>query len=266
MKSPTVRFLIGGVQKGGTSALAQYLQAHPDIRLPAGKEAHVFDDARAGDWNAARFEAEYEPHFPSLASSLPRANLCGDATPIYCFHPALIERVARYNPAMQWIILLRDPTERAISHYYMERNRGHESLSLAAALLAERWRLRGRHDDFSADSPLRRHSYFARGRYARQLDALYAQFPQDQVLILRSMDLLAHPELSMNRVHTFLGVAPQNGPMKFEQVFKGEYRGDARHLLVRWVLRQSFRRELSLLRSRHGVNFDANAIYPSTVA
>ncbi|MDI1254186.1 sulfotransferase [Thermomonas sp.] len=264
MNGPTVRFLIGGVQKGGTSALARYLQSHPDIRLPAGKEAHVFDDPRASNWTAVRFEAEYEGHFPNMQGSRP--GICGDATPIYCFHPALIERIARYNPAMRWIILLRDPIERAISHYYMERNRGQESLSLAAALLAEPWRLRGKQDDFSADSSLRRHSYCARGRYARQLDALYGHFPQDQVLILRSMDLLAHPANSMDRVHAFLGVAPQTGDRQFERVFQGSYAGQGRHPWVRWVLRQRFRRELSLLRSRHGVSFDSNFKHTSTVA
>ena len=264
MNGPTVRFLIGGVQKGGTSALARYLQSHPDIRLPAGKEAHVFDDPRAGDWTAERFEAEYQAHFLLMQGS--RSAVCGDATPIYCFHPALVERIARYNPAMRWIILLRDPIERAISHYYMERNRGQEARALAAALLAEPWRLRGREDDFSADSPLRRHSYCARGRYVRQLDALYGHFPRDQVLVLRSMDLLAHPARSMDCVHAFLGVAPQTGATQFERVFQGDYAGQGRHPWVRWVLRQHFRRELSLLRSRHGVSFDTNFKHASTVA
>ena len=41
--TPRVRFLIGGVQKAGTTALASYLATHPGLRLPAGKEAHVFD-------------------------------------------------------------------------------------------------------------------------------------------------------------------------------------------------------------------------------
>ena len=43
MTTPRVRFLIGGTQKGGTTALAHYLAQHPDVRLPKGKEAHVFD-------------------------------------------------------------------------------------------------------------------------------------------------------------------------------------------------------------------------------
>lgn len=263
MTEPLVRFVIGGVQKGGTSALARYLGSHPGIRLPAGKEAHVFDDPRAGDWSSARIEAAYQAHFPRVK---PGSAMCGDATPIYCLHPHLIERIERYNPKMQWIILLRDPVDRAISHYYMERNRGHERLPLWAALLAEPWRLRGHHDDFSDDSALRRHSYCARGRYARQLDALHRRFAPDRILILRSMDLLTRPGDCMQRVYAFLGVpAPALAPA-FEPVFQGSYGSKSRHSWVRWALRQRFRRELSLLRARHGVSLDADTKHDPAVA
>ncbi|MGV8942534.1 sulfotransferase [Thermomonas sp.] len=264
MNHPAVQFLIGGVQKGGTSALASYLQSHPDIRLPAVKEAHVFDDPRAGDWSAERFEAEYHQHFAGMLGT--HTAMVGDATPIYCFLPALIRRIALYNPAMRWIILLRDPIERAISHYYMERNRGQESLPLGLALLAERWRLRGREGDLSADSPLRRHSYCARGRYTRQLDALHAYFPADQILVIRSMDLLAQPAHSVNRVCTFLGVSAHTGGMRFEPVFPGHYGDRAQHPWVRWILRHRFRSELSLLHSRHGISFNDNFEFTSSVA
>ena len=250
---PLIQFLIGGVQKGGTSALARYLAAHPDVRLPTGKEAHVFDSSGFDDtWTAARIDAEYEPHFPHP----PTAALHGDATPIYLFHPRLVERIARYNPAMKWIILLRDPIDRAISHYYMERNRGAERLPLSAALLAESWRLRGRRDDLSADSPLRCHSYRARGEYVRQLDALYAHFPRDQILLLRSMDLLADPARCMERVYSLLGLAAPTHPPVYERIFAGRYDDRRGYRLLRWLLRQLFRRELATLRSRYGVRFD----------
>ena len=264
MKNRTVQFLIGGVQKGGTSALASYLQPHPDIRLPAVKEAHVFDDPRAGGWTAEHFESAYQAHFAD--SQIGSTAMCGDATPIYCFLPSLIGRVAHYNPAMRWIILLRDPIDRAISHYYMERNRGHESLSLASALIAESWRLRGRGDDLSDDSPLRRHTYYARGRYARQLDCLFAHFPKDQVLILRSKDLLVHPAPSMDRVYAFLGLSPPTIAAQFEPVFQGRYGDHAQHPWVRWALRQRFRRELTLLHSRHGISFNDSFKHTLTVA
>lgn len=251
---PLVQFLIGGAQKGGTSALAHYLGMHPDVRLPHGKEAHVFDnpDLDVGDWSAPRINAEYAAHLPDPEDSC----LHGDATPIYSFHPRLVHRIARYNPAMKWIILLRDPVDRAISQYYMERGRGQEHLPLWAALLAEPWRLRGRRDDLSADSPLRHHSYCARGRYTQQLDTLYDSFPREQVLVLRSMDLRADPQGCLERVYAFLSLAVPEHPPAYALVFQGP-EPRSRHRFARWVLRQVFRSELARLRSRHGVHFDA---------
>ncbi|MDQ3040076.1 MAG: sulfotransferase, partial [Pseudomonadota bacterium] len=87
MSGRTVSFLVGGVQKGGTSALARYLESHPEIRLPKCKEAHVFDDPQAGNWSPGRFESEYQSHFQPIQTPQPRSPICGDATPIYCFHP-----------------------------------------------------------------------------------------------------------------------------------------------------------------------------------
>lgn len=247
MSRPLIRFLIGGVQKGGTTALAGYLAAHPDVRLPLRKEAHVFDAPDFDEaWTPTDIDQRYRPLLPS------DDGLCGDATPIYIFHPRFVQRIARYNPAMRWILLLRDPAERAISHYHMERSRGLEWWPLWAALLFERWRLRGHHDDFTADSPLRTWSYRARGDYASQLDVLYANFPAQQVLLLRSEELATDPAGCLSRVHAFLGLAGPP-PRTLEPAFVGSYRRSAAALhLARWLLRRQ-RREL---RRRYGIGFD----------
>ncbi|MEO5629163.1 MAG: hypothetical protein ABIQ62_05270, partial [Thermomonas sp.] len=63
--APRIGFLIGGVQKAGTTALARYLSGHPDLELPDAKEAHVFDDPDfSADWDPARINREYARHFP----------------------------------------------------------------------------------------------------------------------------------------------------------------------------------------------------------
>ena len=249
---PLIQFLIGGVQKGGTSALAQYLGDHPDVLLPGGKEAHVFDDPEFDeDWSAQRIDAQYRAHFPASTTSA----LHGDATPIYSFQPRLVARIARYNPAMKWIILLRDPIERAISHYYMERSRGLEQLPLWAALLAEPWRLHGRMQDLSLNSPLRCHSYCTRGFYSQQLDVLYGNFPGEQILLLRSKDLLADPTGCLRRVHTHLGLAPATQRTEpYQKVFSGSYAGGNKHRFVRWALGYLYRSELAELQRRYGLS------------
>lgn len=251
---PRIAFVIGGVQKGGTTALASFMVRHPRIALPKGKEAHVFDAPDFDEtWSISQVEQRYQPYFEQERSEA----MHGDATPIYCFHPRLIQRIADYNPRMKWIVILRHPVERALSHYHMERSRRWEHWPLWPALLLERWRLRGHAEDFSSDSPLRRFSYRARGDYARQLDGLYRHFPKSQVLVLRNEDLASQPMATLGRVWAFLGVEAlaAGAAGDFPRVFEGDYRRQPRRGW-RWaVLNLFFRRSLNALDRDHGIRW-----------
>lgn len=247
--------MIGGVQKGGTTALAQYLGRHPQLRLPACKEAHVFDAPDFDErWTADAIDARFEPLFPG-GFDMDSGILHGDATPISIFHPAFVRRIARYNPAMRWIVLLRDPVERAISQYYMERSRGDEWLPLPLALLAERWRLKGHEHDFGHGSPLRHHSYLARGKYVCQLDSLMAMFPRKQVLLLLSRELRSDPASTVARVLAFLNIDRAMPVQPLTPVFAGAYADRLAPKLVRPGLRRYFLREVTTLAERYGVDF-----------
>lgn len=253
MPEPRIRFVIGGVQKAGTSALAHYLGLHPRLRLPTDKEAHVFD---ADDFDEAstpgQVDARYTVHFARHDADA----VHGDATPFYLVHPRVVERIARYNPAMRWIVLLRDPAERALSQFHMERARGKERWPLWPAVLLERWRLHGHHDDFSRTSPLRRHSYRLRGDYARQLDTLLAHFPREQVLLLSNRELRANPVATLRKACDFLGVPPLPEDLQPVTVLAGDYvpppRDGIRMRLLRWLMRH----ELREMRERYGIRFD----------
>jgi len=252
MSVPRLQFVIGGVQKGGTTALAQLLAQHAQIALPNNKEAHIFDAPEFDDaWTAAQVDLRYDEHFPPA----PAGAAYGDATPIYCFHPRFIQRIVRYNPAMRWIIILRHPVERAISHYYMERGRGLESWPLWPALLLERFRLRGHWQDFAPDSPLRRYSYRSRGDYARQLDTLYAHFPPEQVLLLRNDDLAREPQRIVDTICDFLGVNKIMLANAHARVFAGRYprwsRGSLRFAVLSWLMAAPMRRA----RQRYGLDW-----------
>lgn len=253
MSMPRIGFLIGGVQKGGTTALAQYLAAHPGIALPRGKEAHVFDaPAYDEQWTSADIDARYAAHFEPGSEGL----LHGDATPIYCFHPAFVRRISAYNPAMRWVLLLRHPVERAVSHYHMERARGDEPWPLWPAMLLERWRLAGHLDDFSQGSPLRHFSYRARGDYARQLDVLLAHFPREQVLLLRNELLAARPGEVLAQALEFLGLpAPTRDDADYARVFAGQYPPLSRNGLRFRVLQRLMGGPMRRARERYGLEW-----------
>ncbi len=205
MEGPTpderVGFLVAGVQKGGTTALFDYLSLHPRLAMAAVKEVHFFDDETM-DWAAPDYAA-YHAAFPPADG-----RLRGEATPIYTYWPNALERIAAYNPAMRLIVLFRDPVERAWSHWKMERART-ETEPFSWCIRQGRARVAG------SDQPVgahRVHSYVERGFYAAQVRRLLSVFPREQVLFLRSDSLRRDPERILGNACDFLRIP------RFDQV------------------------------------------------
>ena len=197
MLEDRVAFIVAGVQKGGTTALFDYLGEVPQLSLSREKEVHFFDD-EARDWARPDY-ADYHASFPP-SDGRPR----GAAPPIYLYWPNSLDRVAAYNRAMKLSVMLRDPVERAWSHWKMEYARGVETQPFAWCIREGRQRL------FDAE-PWGFHreiSYVERGFYGEQMARLLTLFPREQALVLRSEDLRAEPSETLARVRAFLGLAP----------------------------------------------------------
>ena len=193
-----VDFVIGGVQKGGTTALDKILRRHPDIAMAREKEPHMFDDDEAFGSGVPDFARYHDQWGESLGR-----RRCGEATPIYCWWPPAAPRIRDYNPAMKWVLLLREPASRAYSHWNMERSWGVEPQPFEAALDREMRDLIGRPGFYAKAG-----SFLSRGFYAQQLERLYALFPREQFLVLRSDWLRNDPARTIGRVLEFLGVEP----------------------------------------------------------
>lgn len=197
-----VSFLVAGVQKGGTTALFDYLRDHPDLCLPAAKELHFFDDEARVDWAAP----DYGPYHAAFLAERPADGaLWGEATPIYTYWPNALERIRAYNPAMKLIVVFRDPVERAWSHWKMEHARGAETEPFAHCIRAGRCRVAGAADGSGAH---RVHSYVERGFYGAQMTRLFSLFPREQVLLLRSEGLRGDPARILSNACDFLRVRP----------------------------------------------------------
>ena len=193
---PVIDFLVAGVQKGGTTALADYLRGHPQLGVPAAKELHIFDDEQL-QWEAPDLSAHLQAFH-----GLEDRRRWGEATPIYLYWPDSLERIARYRRDMRLILLFRDPVERAWSQWRMETDRGFDDAP------AFGWAIREGRERVAA-SPKGAHrvySYVERGFYGGQLARLDALFPREQILMLRSEDLAEEPEGTLERVHRFLSV------------------------------------------------------------
>jgi len=125
-----VGFLVVGAQKGGTSALAEFLSVHPQICMAEfllghsrictaeSKEVHFFDLGALSPGRPSNYE-EYHSFFPKK----PGAIAYGEATPAYMYWKPAAERIYRYNPEMKLIFLLRNPVERAYSKHQEEQSR-----------------------------------------------------------------------------------------------------------------------------------------------
>lgn len=199
--APLVNFLVAGVQKGGTTALFDYLSDYGDIALPSEKELHFFDD-ESQDWSHPDYDG-YHARFPEVGG-----RPAGEATPIYAYWPRSLERICAYNPAMRLILVLRDPVERAWSHWRMETARGAETQPFG-------WCVReGRQRCFDAEpwGHHREFSYVERGFYGEQLERIFEIFPRRQVLLLTSDGLRADPGAALGQVRTFLGLPPAPAP------------------------------------------------------
>lgn len=240
---PRVNFIVAGVQKGGTTALFDYLGEYADIALSRVKETHFFDDESL-DWRRPDY-ARYHAHFDP-----PDGRICGEATPIYLYWPNSLERIAAYNPAIKLILVLRDPVARAWSHWRMETTRGVEREPFGWCIREGRQRL------FEA-SPWGHHrefSYVERGFYGDQLERLFALFPRDHVLILRSEALREKPGPTLAEVRGFLGLPKAKAPAARE-VHVGAEDGHALAEADRDFLRGVYARDQARLEALCGIRF-----------
>ncbi|MEV6595648.1 sulfotransferase domain-containing protein [Actinoplanes sp. NPDC051346] len=212
---PLPDFLVIGTKRGGTTSLWRYLIQHPLVPqlFPAWntKTSHYFEE------NWSRGEAWYRSHFPTRRqrAALERKHggpcKAGEAAPLYMFHPLVAGRVADLMPKARMIVLLRDPVERAFSHWKERRTEGVEPLDFAAALAAEESRTAGEAARLEAEpgyfSPaFDSYSYRARGRYLEHLEPWLERFDSSQLFIVASETLYRQPARTYARILDFIGL------------------------------------------------------------
>jgi hypothetical protein len=204
-------FIIIGAQRCGTTSLYSYLVDHPCVASASVKEIHFFDI------NFHKGFVWYRSHFPLFLYPLytqlrhRRSAISGEASPYYFFHPCASRRIKELLPRVKLIVLLRNPVDRAYSHYHFVVRLGYETLSFEEAIRAEEKRLCGEVDKMVEDEYYyslnhQYYSYLARGIYVNQLAEWMGCFPSEQFLVLKSEDFLDDPALVLSCVTDFLGL------------------------------------------------------------
>jgi hypothetical protein len=178
-------FLVIGAMKCGTTSLYYYLAEHPEIGMSRRKETDFFLDAH-GNWNRGR--DWYAQQFPDDAPER------GECSPNYTkrhLFDDVAERIASVCPDAKLIYLVRDPIERAVSHYQGSRQQGREERSFGAAV---------------ADAE--QSNYVLTGRYHWQLQPYLDRFAAEDLLVLPTEALGTAPDATLQAVCRFLGVDP----------------------------------------------------------
>jgi lipopolysaccharide transport system ATP-binding protein len=195
-------FLIIGGIRCGTTSLIRYLGRHPDVRTPATKEVHYYD------WNYHRGSNWYRSWFPIKALRGDSTVIAGESSPAYLMDPQVPERVAEAMPQTRLILLVRDPVERAHSHYRLRKHRGIETAKTFAEALADEPRRMQSASEPGRRQGIRIDNYFHQGEYAIALDRWLASFDMRQILTVQSARFFADPADGYRRVLEFLDLVP----------------------------------------------------------
>jgi len=181
-------FLGIGVEKSGTSWIAECLMEHPEVNLPKEKELFFFNaydphylkvenlkyDTLGFDW--------YERQFKKSG----RKKINGEFTPTYIYCEKAAKRIKENSPDIKFIVVLRNPSQRAFSQYIHDKKIG---------LIK----------NISFEEALKRHeNYIEKGLYSKYLKMYFSHFPRENFFITTFDDILAKPQKLMEEIYSFL--------------------------------------------------------------
>jgi hypothetical protein len=205
-----VDFLIGGTQKGGTSALDYYLRQHSEIGMGKSKELHFFDNEKMFSKSKINY-SKYEKLF-DFAS---KKKIYGESTPIYLYWEPSCKRIWEYNPNIKLIFILRNPVTRAFSHWNMEYDRNADKEEFGYAVRNEILRTK-------AGLPFqhRVYSYADRGFYSEQIRRFKRFFDDDQLMFIKYEDFKTNQKNKLNDIFNFLGIDASDYNFEHKTVHK----------------------------------------------
>ncbi len=180
-----VDFLIIGAPQCGTTSLNAYLSKHPMINS-ATKPGQIIAGHKEN-------------------------GLLGGTTSDYFYHPLTPKLAKKSFPDAKFIVLLRNPIERAYSHYKYNVKMKKEHLSFDQAISKEIEKFNDKPKEFFASKihsvpKNMRRGYFGRGVYIDPIKCWMSYFPKEQFLIIKAEDFFADPEATLKQVHQFLGI------------------------------------------------------------
>ena len=253
-----------GTIKGGSTSLWHYLAQHPQILAADEKQVRYFDyfSYLGPAWYRSMFPTEADRVALSARLGLPV--ITGEFSPSYLSHPTAPPRVSALVPNARLIVVLRNPIDRAYSHWQHSLRKGGETVAdFAEALELEETRIAGERERIFADPfyfprAFGDFSYRLRGRYAEHLTQWLNEFPREQILVVKSESLFSDPQAVLTQeVFPYLGISPDVDTIEFRPQNVGGY-GTPMPAPTREILSEYFAPHNARLESLLGMTFDWN--------
>lgn len=204
-----------GVQKAGTTALYHYLGKHTDIAMSDLKELHYFSDTSL-DFQIEEQSnyVDYHQHFDWNTEKIR-----GEITPRYCYSKDAILHIFKYNPQIKILLILRNPIERAFSHWNMRLSTKQINSSFLNCIKADilRHKFNVQFEQYPEDD------YVRRGFYVEQIERIYQYFPTKQVHIIKYEDFRANQQQTLIDILLFLGLDYSTFTIEEKQVYHFPY-------------------------------------------
>jgi len=196
-----VDFFIVGAPKAGTTSLYHYLNEHPQVEMSSQKEPDYFSDKaihKQGMYygkNRVNTLDKYESLFVQKESVV-----YGEGSVSYLFYDNVAEDIKKYNPNAKIIIMLRNPIERAFSHYLMDYRLGLISDSFEN-ILAKKSKHKNAHLFYQ--------QYIEVSKYAKQIQRYLDFFEKDNILVIDYEDFKKNVSKTVDQVYSFLNISAE---------------------------------------------------------
>ena len=215
-------FIIIGESKCGTTSLYNYMIQHPAIKPALTKEINFFN------WSYDKPQNWYSAHFPTKLKKkfsknvFKKSFLTGEATPLYLFNSQVPKRMFETIPNVKIIVVLRNPVDRAYSHYHdLGVRLGEEKRTFDDAIRSELKILEEKNyvtTDYDGNFTDRLYQYVEKGIYFDHLKIWMDVYPLKQFLILKTEELEMNPSEILNSVFKFLSL-PNYDKINFERKY-----------------------------------------------
>jgi len=189
-----VGFFIVGAPKAGTTSLFHYLNTHPEIKMSSAKEPNYFSDKELFDqglyYGTSRIDTLQK--YNSLFSGRKKEKLMGESSVSYLYYSEVPKRIKVYNTDSKIIVMLRNPVDRAFSHYLMDYRLGLTSESFES--------------EFNKKIGLKFQQYFLLGNYSSQVKRYIDVFGRENIHFIWYSDFKKNTSLELEKVFYFLSL------------------------------------------------------------